>query len=199
MEGIRKTLVHRVQKHYTVGMADYERVMREHGTAATATFTLPPHANEVLKLFWECDIKQCLPVAFYEAAVRGVNSITSSGLKVFLPPQILAPAVKALGLFLSKHTDHVRSTLESVRMCSVCRRLNLVSIEHSLLPPKNDLLLSPLRDLGFKPDVVESLCQVCVVDITNEGRAFRCAFWDELPSMFGLPTWRELSKFVVLK
>jgi len=91
--------------------------MKEHGTAAAAIFTLPPHPNEVLKLFWECDVKQCLPVAFYEATVRGVNSLTSSKPKVSLPPQILTPSLKALGTFNSGHVDHVRSTLDTVRIC----------------------------------------------------------------------------------
>jgi hypothetical protein len=63
-------LIHRVQKHYPVRMSDYDEVMSEHGTTAATTFTLSPHPNEVLKHFWELEIKQCLPVAFYEATVR---------------------------------------------------------------------------------------------------------------------------------
>ena len=199
MEGIRKILVRRVQKHYPVGMSDYEQVMKEHGTAAAATFALPPHSNEVLKLFWECDVRQCLPVAFYEATVRGVNSLTSSRLKVFLPPHILAPAVKALALFNSKHMEHVRSTLDTVRTCNECRVVGLIFVEHSLLPTRNDLSLSPLRGPGLRPDVARTLCDICIEGINNDDRGFRHAFWDELPGMFGLPTWRELSKFVILK
>lgn len=199
LEGVRKILTHRVQKQYPVGMPDYERVMKEHGTAAAATFTLAPHPNEVLKLFWECDVKQCLPVAFYEATVRGVNSLTSSKFKVALPSQILASALKALATFNSKHVDHVRSTLDTVRICSGCKRANLISIEHSLTPTKNDLSLSPLRDPGLKPDAARILCEGCIGEIIGDDRAFRYAFWDELPAMFGLPTWRELSKSVILK
>ncbi|KAF9649255.1 hypothetical protein BDM02DRAFT_1930775 [Thelephora ganbajun] len=175
LEGVHKLLVHRVQKHYPVGMSDYERIMKEHGTAATAAFTLSPHPNEVLKLFWECDVKQCLPVALYEATVR------------------------ALATFNSKHVDHVRSTLDTVRTCGECRRANLISVEHLLLPARNDLSLSPLRDPGLKSDVARALCEVCVGEVIRDNRAFRYAFWDELPGMFGLPTWRELSEFVILK
>jgi hypothetical protein len=61
MEGVRKRFIHRVQKHYPVRRSDYEEVTSEHGTAAATTFTLSPHPNEVLKHFWECEIKQCLP------------------------------------------------------------------------------------------------------------------------------------------
>jgi len=199
LEGIHKVLVHRVQKHYPVEMPEYERVMKNHGTAAAAAFALSPHPNEVLKLFWECDVKQCLPVAFYEAAVRGVNSLTSPKQKVSLPPQILTPALKALAAFNSKHVDHVRATLDTVRICGDCRRANLISFERSLLPSKNDLSLSPLRDPGLKPDLARILCEGCTGEIVGDDRAFRYAVWDELPGVFGLQTWRELSKFVILK
>ena len=197
--GVRKILIHRAQKHYPVGMSDYERTMKEHGTAAAAAFTISPHPNEVLKLFWECEVKQCLPVAFYEATVRGVNSLTSSKLNTSLPPQILTSAIKALAAFNSKRMDHVRATLDTVRTCSECKRANLLSIEHSMLPARSDLSLSPLRDPDPKPDVARILCEGCTGEVTGDDRAFRCAFWDELPGMFGLPTWRELSKFVILK
>jgi len=199
MEGVRKILVHRIQKHYPVGIFDYEQVMKVHGTAAAATFTLPPHPNEVLKLFWECDVKQCLPVAFYEATVRGVNSLTSSRPKVSLPKHILTPAFKALAIFNSKNADHVRDTLDTLRACNICRRTNLISIEHSLLPNRIDLSLSPLRVRELKSDVLKIPCETCTTETLDDGRAFRYAFWDELPGMFGLPTWRELSKFVILK
>ena len=199
MAGVRKILVRRAQEHYPVLMADYERVMKEHGTAATASFTLPPHPNEVLKLFWECDVKQCLPVALYEATVRGVNSLTSPKPKVSLPPQILSPTLKALAWFNSKHTDHVRATIHTIRTCAECRLANLISVEHSLLPSKSDLSLSPLRDPGLKPDVVRILCDVCIGDLMSDDRNFRYAFWDELPGMFGLSAWGELSKSVILK
>ena len=192
-------LVHRVQKHYPVEMIEYERVMNEHGTAAAATFTLSPHPNEVLKLFWECDVKQCLPVAFYEAAARGVISLTSSKPKVALPPQILTPSVRALGTFNGRHVDHVRATLDTVHDCNNCRRANFNSIEHSLLPTKSDLSLSLLRDPGLKPDVARMLCDRCITAIIGDDNAFRYVFWDELPGVFGLPNWRELSKYVILK
>lgn len=180
-------------------MADYERVMTEHGTAAAATFTLSPHPNEVLKLFWECDVKQCLPVAFYEAAARGVISLTSSKPKVTLPSRILTPAVRALAMLNSKQIEHVRITLEAVRRCTDCRRANLNSVEHSFLPTKSDLSLSPLRDPDLKPDVARALCEVCIAEIIGDDRAFRYGLWDELPGVFGLPAWKELHSFVILK
>ena len=199
MGGVRKILVHRAQKHYPVGMSDYEEIMKEHGTAATAAFALPPHANEVLKLFWECDVKQCLPVAFYEATVRGVNSLTSSRPKVSLPPQVFTPALRALALFNHKRVEHVRSALGPVRNCTRCGFENLVHIEHSLLPSKVDLSLSPLRDPSSGPEATLTLCVRCTEVVTKVDRAFRNEFWDELPGMFGLPAWKELSKFVILK
>jgi len=201
MEGVRKVLIHSIQKHYPVEISDYERIMNEHGTAATAAFALPPHANEVLKLFWECDIKQCLPVAFYEATIRGVNSLSSSTPKVSLPPQILGPAIRALGSFHSKRVDHVRSTLDPIRDCDNCKTENLLTVEHTLLPTKNDLSLSPLRDSGLelRPGIARNLCGACAGEVTTGNTTFRHVFWAELPGMFGLPAWGELSKFVILK
>ena len=201
MEGVRKVLIYTIQKHYPVEMFEYERIMNDHGTAATAAFALPPHANEVLKLFWECEVKQCLPVAFYEATIRGVNSISSSTPKVSLPPQLLGPAMRALGLFHSKRAEHVRSMLDSICECDNCKCENLLCVEHSLLPTKNDLSLSPLRDsaLELRPGVVRTLCGPCAGEVTTGNTTFRNVFWSELPGMFGLPAWGELSKFVILK
>lgn len=199
MEGIRKILIHRIQKHYPVRMSDYEQIMKEPGTAAAAAFTLSPHPNEVLKLFWECDVQHCLPVAFYEATVRGVNSLSSSSPNVSLPSQILPRAVKALGSCNSKVADHVRSALEPVRNCRKCASRSFVGVEHALLPIKVDLSVSPLRDPHSKPEIIAALCETCAAEFLSEDRAFKCAFWSELPEMFGLSTWTELSKLVVLK
>ena len=201
MEGVRKILIHSIQKHYPVEMSEYERIMSEHGTAATAAFALPPHANEVLKLFWECDVKQCLPVAFYEATIRGVNSLSSSTPKVSLPPQILGPAIRALGSFHSKRADHVRSILEPIRDCGDCKTENLLALEHTLLPTRNDLSVSPLRDLSLesKPKITRTLCGACDTEVIAGDVTFRQEFWAELPGMFCLPAWGELLKFVILK
>ena len=201
MEGVRKVLIHTIQKHYPVELSDYAQIMNEHGTAATAAFALSPHANEVLKLFWECEVRQCLPIAFYEATIRGVNSLSSSTPKVSLPPQILGPAIRALGLFHSKRVDHVRSMIDPIRDCDNCKTENLISVEHSLLPTKNDLSLSPLRDstLELKLRVAWTLCGTCIREVATGNTSFRRLFWDELPGMFGLPVWAELSKFVILK
>jgi hypothetical protein len=199
MEGVRKMLIHRVQKYYPVKVLEYERVMNDHGTAAAAAFTLSPHPNEVLKLFWECEVKQCLPVAFYEATVRGINSLTSSKTKVSLPPQILTPALKALATFNSNHVDHVRSNMETFRTCALCKRTNLIFVEHWLAPTKGDLSLSPLRDPGLRTEVARVLCDICVDELAESDCTFRHSVWDELPGLFGLPTWRELSKCIILK
>ena len=199
MEGVRKMLIHRIQKHYPVRMADYLQVIDEHGTAAAAAFTFSPHPNEVLKLFWECEVKQCLPVAFYEAAVRGVNSLSSFKPKVSLPPQILSPALKALAAFNSTHVDHVRTMMEVFRTCVVCRRADLLSVEHWLAPTKSDLSISPLRDPGVRPDTARVLCGICVGELLESDHTFRHSVWDDLPGLFGLPAWKELSKFVILK
>ena len=201
MEGIRKVLIHSIQKHYPVELSDYDRIMNDHGTAATAAFALPPHANEVLKLFWECDVKQCLPVAFYEAAIRGVNSLSSPAPKTSLPPQILGPAIRALGSFHSKRVEQVRSILDPIRDCANCKTEILLTVEHTLLPTKNDLSIYPLRDSGreLRSDFARNLCGTCVGEVTAGDITFRKVFWAELPGMFGLPVWGELSKFVILK
>lgn len=199
MEGIRKLLIHHVQKYYPVEMSKYEDVMDEHGTAAYAAFTVCPHPNEVLKLFWECDIKQCLPVAFYEATTRGVNSLTSLRPKVALPPQILTPAFKALATLNSKHVDHVRLTMVTPRVCAKCRRADLVAVEHQLAPTKSDLAIFPLRDSGDSSEVSKALCEGCFELVKGQYDTFRDSLWNDLPGVFGLPAWKELSKHVILK
>lgn len=199
MEGIRKLLIHHAQKHYPVEMSKYEDVMSEHGTAAHAAFILCPHPNEVLKLFWECDIKQCLPIAFYEATTRGVNSLTSSRPKVVLPPQILTPVLKALAALNTKHMDHVRSIMSTFRVCAKCRRGDLVAVEHRLAPTKGDLAIFPLRDPGDDSDVSKLLCEGCFELLKGQYDAFRVSLWDDLPGVFGLPAWKELSKHIILK
>jgi len=199
MEGVRKILVHSIQNHYPFELSDYERIMNDHGTAATAAFALPPHANEVLKLFWECEVKQCLPVAFYEAVVRGVNSLSSPSPKVSLPPQILGPAIRALGSFHNRRAEHVRYALDSASECERCTYGNLPFVEHLLLPAKNDLSISPLRSASLKPDIARLFCGPCAEAVTDESRAFRSMFWEELPALCGLSVWKELLRSVVLK
>ena len=197
MAGVHKILVHRVQRYYPVEMSDYECVMEEHGTAAAAAFTSFPHPNQILKLFWECEIRQCLPIAFYEATVRGVNSLTSPKPKVFLPRQISTPALKALAAFNNGYREHVGSVLYS--FCSDCRCKNLLAIEQWLHPVRGDLSLFPLRDVGVKPGVSGLLCESCVGEMVDAYSAWRLSIWADLPGTFGLPGWRELSKLVVLK
>lgn len=199
MEGIRKLLIHNIQKYYPVEMPKYEDVMDQCGTAAHAAFTICPHPNEVLKLFWECDVKQCLPVAFYETTTRGMNSLTSPRPKVALPPQILTPALKALATLNSKHMDHVRSAMHTFRVCAKCRRGDLLAVEHLLAPTKGDLAISPLRNPDDDSEVFKILCRGCFELLKGQYDSFRDSLWDDLPGVFGLPAWKELSKHVILK
>lgn len=199
MQGVRKLLIHHVQKHYPIEMSVYELVIDEHGTAAEAAFTISPHPNEVLKLFWECEIMHCLPVAFYEATSRGINSLTSSKPNVTLPPEILTPALKALVALNSNHVQHIRMTVPTFRACALCRRANLMGVEHLLAPTKADLSLFPLRESGAKPEISRILCEGCVEELKESYCNFKYALWEDLPGMFALPQWGELHKHVILK
>jgi hypothetical protein len=74
-----------------------------------------------------------------------------------------------------------------------------MTVEHWLAPTKTDLSIFPLRDPVPKPEVSRILCEGCAEELKESYCNFRYSFWDELPGMFGLPTWRELSKYVILK
>ncbi|KAJ7500465.1 hypothetical protein B0H11DRAFT_1714417 [Mycena galericulata] len=46
-------------------------------------------------------------------------------------------------------------------------------------------------------DMLESVCPICLAALKTTHEAARQAFWDELPGIYGLPSWEELEKMKI--
>ncbi|KAJ7073992.1 hypothetical protein C8F01DRAFT_5919 [Mycena amicta] len=72
-------------------------------------------------------------------------------------------------------------------------RLDLVEDSQEMFA---DYLRDPLEVWieGHWADYEERLCKVCVSAIKENIADARCSFWDDLPDVYGLPSWEELGK-----
>jgi hypothetical protein len=105
---------------------------------------------------------------------------------------------------LAAHAHLVRATLAIHRFltiydpcatpysCDVARKSALSALLEKVAEPDVDPLPSDLAE--DTSDNLESLgmCSECRELATMHLRDAASAFWDELPSIFGLPPWKEL-------
>jgi len=163
-----------------------------------------PHPNEVLNLFVQQKVVSALPMAYYMAARRGLDSLMDTRLptSATLPPEILRVAMKgllALREMELKEVHHLILGSGGSRPCSRpdCPSRNTTDPRVSDAHQKIVDRLADSAHSGTKILEVLSLTEVCggdgvgfcdsCVEIWEAGHAdVRKKAWGMLPGLFGL-------------
>jgi hypothetical protein len=161
-----------------------------------------PHPNEVLNLFIQQRLTSALPMAYYLAARRGVDSLMDKCLpqSATLPPDVLRSAIKGFitlrelelnethRLVLSSYTPHSPSTCPSLKTKGqgVSDAHQRVIDQITGFPRSGTKVLEvlSLSDIyGLDPD---GICRNCVKGWETEHVEVRKRAWNMLPDVFGL-------------
>ena len=168
-------------------------------------FTGPtPHPNEVLNLFVQQKVKSALPMAYYMAARRGLDSLMDRRLpaKARLSPEILQAAIKGMLALREAELKEIHRLILGSRGSQPCLRSNCpsrattgprVSEAHQEVVDR----ITDSAHSGTKILQVLSLKEVCggdcfgfcesCVEGWEVGHAdVRKNAWGMLPDMFGL-------------
>ena len=95
MPAVRSHLLRAVRDAYP---ENFEGVTATKSLGETVFSGPTPHPNEVLNLFIQQKLTSTLPMAYYMAAQRGLNSLMDRSLphSAALPPEVLQPAIGGL-------------------------------------------------------------------------------------------------------
>jgi len=168
-------------------------------------FTGPtPHPNEVLNLFVQQKVTSALPMAYYMAARRGLDSLMDRRLpaKARLSPEILQAAIKGMLALREAELKEIHRLIFGSRGSKPCLRSNCPSrtTAGSRVSEAHQKVVDRITDSahsGTKILQVLSLKEVCggdcfgfcesCVEGWEAGHAdVRKNAWGMLPDMFGL-------------
>ena len=154
-----------------------------------------PHPNEVLNLFVQQGLTSALPIAYYMAARKGVDSLLGSDPPQNPPlrPEILRSAMRGLVMLREFERDETRLLIFRAKDSHLC------STSHS---PTYSIALEACRkvfdrtvsspSLGTKVLQVPefhpgpSICSTCVGKWESGHAEMRKKAWEMLPYVFGL-------------
>ena len=164
-----------------------------------------PHPNEVLNLFVQEKLTSALPMAYYMAVRRGLDSLMDRRLPASarLPPDILQVAIKGLLMLREmelKEMDRLILGLKDSGPCTRCDCPSLKvtgpSVSKALHQKVVDRIEDPthsgtkllevllLRDICG--DDCFGFCEICVEGWEAGHADVRRSAWGMLPGMFGL-------------
>ena len=160
-----------------------------------------PHPNQVLKLFYECQVDFALPLAFYEACAAGIKSLTNTDPYVKLPPVTLSQAVRGFCTLREWEWKLARSILFIDRQShksSSCRPLDLRSKDSG--SPLQDVLWAIYPGFGVKSGSILHIldfpsgdnCADCVRRWNEIKQQAKVELWKSLPEIFGMESWVEI-------
>jgi hypothetical protein len=158
-----------------------------------------PHPNEVLNLFIQQRLTSALPMAYYLAARRGVDSLMDNCLpqSATLPPEVLRSAIKGFialrelelnethHLVLSPNASHSSESCPSRKMVGqrVSDAHQRVIDQVTGFSRSGTKVLEVLSLSGVDSD---GFCTNCVRGWETEHAEVRKRAWDMLPNVFGL-------------
>ena len=168
-----------------------------------AIFPAPnPHPNEVLSLFVQQGFTSALPIAYYMAARRGVDSLIDGHLpqSAVLPPEVFRSAMKGLMALREIELSGVHRLVLGLVTSNPCsstscpsRRMASSSvsgahqkvIERITAPPLSGTKVLEVYSLGGICDS-DRFCEVCVNEWDTGYAEVRRRAWNMLPKVFGL-------------
>ena len=168
-----------------------------------------PHPNEVLKLFVQQNLTSVLPMAYYMAARRGLDSLMDKHLpqNATLPPDVLRSAIRGLitlrevelngthRLVFGPKDSHLTrpgtkcpsSTPTNPAMLEASQKVFDHIVDHSQQGTKVLQVPKFYQDSGDAPlPVFRDFCCICVGKWKVEHADLRKKAWLMLPDAFGL-------------
>lgn len=160
-----------------------------------------PHPNEVLNLFRECQVDFALPLAFYEACMAGIKSLTSTDPSVKLPSVTLSQAVRGFYTLQEWEWRLARRLLLLDRQSHTsrkCRPIDLRSADCG--SPLQDVLRAIRREFGVPTGGILHVpnfpngdnCMDCVWGWNDIKQQVKVELWKSLPVIFGTEAWAEV-------
>ena len=205
MPGIRSKLLEVVRDAYP----DNFEGLAPSKPLGESVFSGPaPHPNEVLNLFVQQNLTHALPMAYYMAARRGLDSLTGRGLprSATLPPEVLRSAMSGLMTLREVERDETRRLIFGENGTHPCSTSTCPShaLTNSAALETHQKVLDRTVDhshLGTKvlqvPEFCEdrasdsqaagpSICSSCVEKWESGHAELRKKTWATLPDVFGL-------------
>ena len=163
-----------------------------------------PHPNEVLNLFVQQGLTSALPMAYYMAARKGINSLMDKGLpqSAMLSPEILRPALEGLMALRELELDETYRLVLGSRTSHPCSSPNCSS-SNAMGPRVSDAHKKVIDRIKDSTRSGTRVLQVLSLNSTNEGGPdgfcescvkgweaghveVRKKAWNTLPDAFGL-------------
>lgn len=167
-----------------------------------------PHPNEVLNLFIQQKLTSALPMAYYMAARRGLDSLMDRDLprNATLSPEILQPAIRGFITLRETELKETHHLIFGPKGSHPCSATNCPSrtptdpaafeayrkvFDHVVGPSQSGtkVLQVPVfyEDRGGDVQCVgPGICGNCVGRWESEHAALRKKAWGTLPNVFGL-------------
>jgi hypothetical protein len=163
-----------------------------------------PHPNEVLKLFIQQKLTSALPMAYYMAAQRGLNSLMNRLLpqSATLPPDILQLAIGGLMSLRELELNETHRLVLGSKFSRPCSSANCPSRKktgswasdaHQELigritgsPGFGTKVLQVLSLNGVRGGSSDEFCETCIQGWEAGHVEVRKRAWDILPVVFGL-------------
>ena len=162
-----------------------------------------PHPNEVLNLFVQQELTFALPMAYYMAARRGIDSLMNRGFpqSATLSPEILQSALKGLMALRELELNETYRLVLGSRTSHLCPSLNCPSSNttgprasdaHKIVDRVADSSHSGTRVLqvlslsSTHEGGSDGFCESCVKGWEAGHVEVRKKAWNALPDAFGL-------------
>ena len=174
-----------------------------------SVFTGPtPHPNEVLNLFVQQELKSALPMAYYMAVRRGVDSLMDRRLpqSATLAPEVLQTAIKGLIALREMERDETHRLVFGPGGPQPCSELNCPSrgppgptaletykkvFDHIVGSSQQGTKVLQVPEFyrdsrGSTVRVFPDICRSCVERWESGHAELRRRAWGRLPGVFGL-------------
>ncbi|KAJ6548096.1 hypothetical protein DFH09DRAFT_628608 [Mycena vulgaris] len=208
----RRALVHLSSGHRTT-LSEWDSSTYNHLPSTTrsasdiTSWSLPDDPSSricVIQLAREVDALWILPAAFYRMSVafrklgRGIfHGTVYNGV----PASLSSHDQQS---FVDGQATHIRGASEIVQFLSdplniagcespaECARLRLQAIKRSGTMTRACASIPLSVWPPFSWTYLRNVCPACLTVFRETHSAARQAFWDQLPAMYGLPSWAEL-------
>jgi hypothetical protein len=204
MPAVRSQLLEAVRDAYPDSFAEF--VSAE--PPGESVFSGPtPHPNEVLNLFIQQKLTSALPVAYYMAVHRGVDSLTGEHLPQSgaLSPMVVQTAIKGFVTLREAEFNETHRLIFGPKDSQPCSTSSCFSraptspkasevyqevFDYIVGSPESGTKLLQVPEFygsnGFSVHVFAGICSNCVGGLESGHAVLRRRLWATLPDAFGL-------------
>lgn len=164
-----------------------------------AIFAREPHPNKVLNLLLECGFSRFLPFAYYKVCAT-TSSIFDAWEDNRLSLESLQTASEGFIRLQKEKYDAAKTTLSNSSECT-CTQLQKIQValmKEAWMEAAFDME-NPRDFWTFTGEDVPDVdwCGACNADCDQNLEAIREDMWQDLPAIFGLLPWEDLTNFEV--